>query len=50
MAVKLNNFVRFEVLMAASMKMRAFWDIALCSLGLDQRLRGKPDDGGSIHL
>jgi hypothetical protein len=30
------TFVWFNVLMAASMKMRAFWDIAPCSLGVDR--------------
>jgi hypothetical protein len=31
---RMNNmhFVRFHVLTAASMKMTAFWDVALCSL------------------
>jgi hypothetical protein len=49
--------VRFQVLMAASMKFRVFWDVAPCSLGVDRRLRGAyclhhqgPDDGGSTHL
>jgi hypothetical protein len=32
--------VRFRVLTAASMKMRAFWYIAPCSLGVDRRFRG----------
>jgi hypothetical protein len=33
--------VRFQVLTAASMKMRAGWDIAPCSLvGVDRRFRG----------
>jgi hypothetical protein len=33
--------VRFQVLMAASMKIRAFWDVAPCSLvGIDRRFRG----------
>jgi hypothetical protein len=39
------------------MKIGAFWDIALCSLGVDQHFRGayclhhKGDDaGGSMHL
>jgi hypothetical protein len=32
--------LRFHVLMAASMKRRAFWDIVLCSLGVDRCFRG----------
>jgi hypothetical protein len=32
--------VRFQVLTAASMKIRAFSDVALCSLGVDRRFRG----------
>jgi hypothetical protein len=33
--------VRFQVLIAASIKMRAFWDIVVCSLvGIDRRFRG----------
>jgi hypothetical protein len=41
----LEYFVRFQVLMAASMKIRAFWDIAPCSLvGVGGRFRG------SMHL
>jgi hypothetical protein len=33
--------VRFQVLTAASMKIRAFWDVAPCSLvGVDRRFRG----------
>jgi hypothetical protein len=39
------------------MKIRAFWDVALCSLTeVHQRFRGAyglhhgPDDGGSAHL
>jgi hypothetical protein len=32
------NFVRFQVSMAASMKIRAFWDILSCGLvGVDRR-------------
>jgi hypothetical protein len=48
--------VRFLVLKVASMKMRALWDIALCSLGVGRRFRGvyclhhQGDDGGSTHL
>jgi hypothetical protein len=51
------NLMRFQILTAASMKMRAFWDIAPCSLvGIDQCFRRtayiihRPDDGGSAHL
>jgi hypothetical protein len=29
-----------QVLTVASMKIRAFWDVALCSLGVDRRFRG----------
>jgi hypothetical protein len=37
----LGHFVRFQVLTAASMKIRAFWDVAPCSLiGVDRRFRG----------
>jgi hypothetical protein len=36
--------VIFQVLTAASMKIRALWNIEQCSLGVD------PDDGGSTHL
>jgi hypothetical protein len=50
--------VRSQVLTAASMKMTAFWDIALCSLvEVDRRFRGAYwlhphiiDDGGSKRL
>jgi hypothetical protein len=31
------NFVRFQVLTAASMKIRAFWGTAPYSLGVDRR-------------
>jgi hypothetical protein len=31
--------VRFQVLTATSVKMRAFWDIAPCSLGVYRRFR-----------
>jgi hypothetical protein len=32
--------MRFQVVTAASMKIRAFWDIALCTLvGADRRFR-----------
>jgi hypothetical protein len=48
-------YVRFQVLTVASMKTRAFLDIAPCSFGVDWRFRGVyclhhqgDDDGGSI--
>jgi hypothetical protein len=35
------KYVRFQVLTAASMKIRAFWDMAPCSLvAVDRRFRG----------
>jgi hypothetical protein len=34
------KLVRFQVLTAASMKIRAFWDVAPCSLRVDRRFRG----------
>jgi hypothetical protein len=54
-------YVRFQVLTAASMKFRVFWDVAPCSLvGVDQRFTDayclhhegddRHDDGGSKHL
>jgi hypothetical protein len=55
----LTNFyyVRFQVLTVASMKMRATFDIAPCSFGVDWRFRGVyclhhqgGDDGGSMYL
>jgi hypothetical protein len=49
--------VRFQVLTAASMKFRVFWDILPHSqIDVDQRFRGacclhhQGDDGGSTHL
>jgi hypothetical protein len=53
--------VRFQVLTAASMKFRVFWNVAPCGLiGVDQGFRGVyclhhqgddcPGDGGSTHL
>jgi hypothetical protein len=49
--------VRFQVLTVASMKIRAFWDIAPCGLlGVDLRFRDayclhhQGDDGGNTHL
>jgi hypothetical protein len=42
--------MRFQVLMAVSMKMTVFWDIALCGLvEVDQHFR-VPYDGGSKYL
>jgi hypothetical protein len=53
-----NTNVRFQVLTAASMKFRVFWDVLLCSLtDVDRRFRGacclhhyRPDDGGDTYL
>jgi hypothetical protein len=52
-------FVRFQLLTAASMKFRVFWDVAPCSqVDVDRRFRGayylhhgddRHDDGGSTH-
>jgi hypothetical protein len=45
--------VRSQVLMAASMKFRVFWNVVPCShVGADLRFRGanRPDDGGSMRL
>jgi hypothetical protein len=55
-----SRSVRLQVLTAASMKIRAFWNISPCSLVvIDRRFRGayylhhqdnnRPDDGGSTH-
>jgi hypothetical protein len=39
--LKNEEFVRFQVLTAASTKMTVFWDVALCSLAEnDRRFRG----------
>jgi hypothetical protein len=53
----LITVVRFEVLMAVSMKMTVFWVVALCRLvEVYRRFRGvycphhQGDDGGSKHL
>jgi hypothetical protein len=43
-----NPVVRYQILTAASMKMRAFWDIPPCSLGVNRR--DHPDDERSTHL
>jgi hypothetical protein len=37
--ILLVTCVIFQVLMAASMEMRAFWDIAPCNLGVDRHFR-----------
>jgi hypothetical protein len=50
--------VRFQVLTAASMKLRVFWDVVPCSqVDVDRRFRGAyclhhhcSDGGGNIHL
>jgi hypothetical protein len=49
--------MRFQVLMAASMKITVFWDVVLCSiLETDRRftdaycLHHQGNDGGSKHL
>jgi hypothetical protein len=50
------NYVRFQVLTTASLKMTAFWDVASCSLvDVDGRFRGAycrqhQRDDGSTHL
>jgi hypothetical protein len=50
------TLMRFQVLTAAIKKIKALWDIELCSLGVDRRFRGayclrhQGDDGGSTHL
>jgi hypothetical protein len=50
----MKYFVRFQVLTAASMKIRAFWDVAPYSLvGVNRRFRGAysiPGDGGCTHV
>jgi hypothetical protein len=39
--MKENKFMRFQVLTAASMKFRVFWDVALFShVEVDRRFRG----------
>jgi hypothetical protein len=48
-----SQIMRFWVLMAASMKMAAFWDIALCSpIKVDTHFSGEQclHYGGSTHL
>jgi hypothetical protein len=54
------NFVRFQVLTAAGMKVTGFWDTTQCSLKVCRRFRGsfclyhkdhhRPDNGGSTYL
>jgi hypothetical protein len=39
--------VRFQVLMAASIKFKVFWDVALCS---HDEIDRHSADGGSTHL
>jgi hypothetical protein len=37
---QINNYVRFQVLTAASVKFRVFWDVAPCShIEVDRRFR-----------
>jgi hypothetical protein len=37
---QINNYVRFQVLTAASVKIRVFWDVAPCShIEVDRRFR-----------
>jgi hypothetical protein len=53
--LRINVFVRFQVFTLVSMKIRAFWDIASCTLvGVDQCLEVHgdyhPDDRGRMHL
>jgi hypothetical protein len=51
-----KEFVRFQVLTAASMMFRVvFWVVLPCKMIVDRRFRGPPssgipDDGGSTHL
>jgi hypothetical protein len=52
--------MRFKILMAATIKMRAFWNFAQCSLVLDRRFKGayclshqenhRTEDGGRKSL
>jgi len=58
MTITRSSLVRFQVLMAASMKLRfVFWDVLPCKIIVDRRLRGTcclhhhhPDDEGSMYL
>jgi hypothetical protein len=53
----LSCYVRFQVLMAASMKFSVFWDVVQCNhFEVDRRFRGsyclyqhRPDDGGNTN-
>jgi hypothetical protein len=53
-----TNYIEVHVLQnhEVDLKMGAFWDIVLCSLGVDRRFRGvyccchKGVDGGSAYL
>jgi hypothetical protein len=47
---ELPNDVRFQVLMAASMKMTVFWDIAPCCLAEIDRLHGATSQKAVISL
>jgi hypothetical protein len=42
--------VRFQVLAAASMKFKVFWDVLPCSQIDGDRHTHGPDDGGSTQL
>jgi hypothetical protein len=46
-AIILKRPVRFQVLTAASMKFRVFWDVAPCN---HVEVIHCPDDGGGTHL
>jgi hypothetical protein len=53
-----STYARLQVLMAACIKFKVFWDVAPCSLGVERRFRGayclhqgdRPGDGGTTHL
>jgi hypothetical protein len=49
---QVHKKLRFQVLSAASMNMRAFCDIAPCSVGvcMIRVMKYHSDDGGSTHL
>jgi hypothetical protein len=56
-AITINYCVRFKILMVASMKMTAFWNMTPCSTAeVDLHFRGVygrhhcPNDGGSMQL
>jgi hypothetical protein len=44
------HYVKFQVLMAASMKVITLWDIALCSLGVDQRMEATCTSETSVNF